>query len=337
MLGIRVDANEMIASGHLMRCLSIAKQYVLLGKDVLFITSDDETVKIINEYGFECVATNIEYKIKDLEIPVMRQIIHDREIDILLIDSYQVTSNYFDELKKIVKISYIDDLNAFKYNVDLLINYTYGTTSDVYKHFNYDKAVKFLLGSAYIPLRSEFINNKIEINNKVKSVFLTTGGTDLFGVVESLLKVLTKKELYLEIVVGQYYNNYEKLLMLSEKLDNINVYRNINDISKIMKKCDVAISAGGTTLAELSAMGIPTICFSMADNQIYGTEAYSKAGMMCYAGDVRKGLDELISNIINLLEKIVDDYNLRVKLNQVSNRLIDGMGAKRIAIELERI
>ena len=40
MIAIRTDANEKIAMGHLMRCLSIAKQLKEKGQEVIFFISE---------------------------------------------------------------------------------------------------------------------------------------------------------------------------------------------------------------------------------------------------------------------------------------------------------
>ena len=41
MIGIRVDANNKTAMGHIMRCLAIAKQLYALGKKIIFLVSDE--------------------------------------------------------------------------------------------------------------------------------------------------------------------------------------------------------------------------------------------------------------------------------------------------------
>ena len=40
-IGIRVDANEIVATGHVMRCLAIAEELRKIGQELLFISADD--------------------------------------------------------------------------------------------------------------------------------------------------------------------------------------------------------------------------------------------------------------------------------------------------------
>lgn len=55
-----------------------------------------------------------------------------------------------------------------------------------------------------------------------------------------------------------------------------------------MHSCELAVSASGTTLLELCACGIPTICFSFADNQMAFAASMDNYGAMCYVGDARE-------------------------------------------------
>ncbi|MCR5796546.1 MAG: hypothetical protein K6G63_01315 [Eubacterium sp.] len=43
-----------------------------------------------------------------------------------------------------------------------------------------------------------------------------------------------------------------------------------------MQKCDIAISAAGSTLYELCACGVPTITYTTADNQIKAEKFLAK-------------------------------------------------------------
>ena len=45
MIGFRVDANEVIATGHLMRCISIALECKKRGQQCIFFMAEDRAVK----------------------------------------------------------------------------------------------------------------------------------------------------------------------------------------------------------------------------------------------------------------------------------------------------
>ncbi len=139
MIGIRTDANKKIGMGHIMRCLSIASRLKELGEDAIFFTSGDYAADFIRSKGFECFILPYEYKNKNEEIYKFIDILKDKKISKVLLDSYEVTLKYMTELNRAVKIAYIDDLNLFRYPVDLIINYTYNTDMSLYNEWHYRK------------------------------------------------------------------------------------------------------------------------------------------------------------------------------------------------------
>ena len=64
MIGIRVDANDTIAMGHLMRCMSIARQ--LNKKHVIFIVSDECAKDVLDIDEFSCICMNNDYARKKM-------------------------------------------------------------------------------------------------------------------------------------------------------------------------------------------------------------------------------------------------------------------------------
>ena len=58
MFYIRTDINEIIATGHVMRCLSIADAAKRQGEDVIFILSDENGKKYIEDRGYKIVVLN---------------------------------------------------------------------------------------------------------------------------------------------------------------------------------------------------------------------------------------------------------------------------------------
>ena len=71
--------------------------------------------------------------------------------------------------------------------------------------------------------------------------------------------------------------------------------------------------------------------YRQVDNQVYGLEAYSKAGIIKYAGDVRDGKEIVIENIEDNLYMLTKDEKLREYQGILAHSIIDGKGALRIA------
>lgn len=333
MIGIRIDANDKIAMGHLMRCMSIAIQLKNKNQDIVFIISEDYAGNYIFEKGFRYICLNNRYDEKDQETECLIRIIKHEKIDRLLIDSYEVTYEYMRRLREICKIIYIDDLNRFRYPADLIINYIYGTDELLYRSKGYTEE-QFLLGNSFVPLRPEFSKDKIVIKKDISAIFLSTGGTDKFNLIISLLKKLERsplKNTVKHVVTGRFFNNMEELEHMCQQDCTIHMYHDVQDICDIMHKCDLAISAGGTTISELCACGVPIICVSIADNQLPGIKAYEENGVLLYAGDIRNDREAVLNQVIDMALLLKDNFVLRKNLGNNGNKIIDGKGAIRIA------
>ena len=104
-------------------------------------------------------------------------------------------------------------------------------------------------------------------------------------------------------------------------------------MSALMLKCDIAISAAGTTLYELCACGIPTVSFSFADNQILPTETFGEKALMLNAGDSRR-CESFFESLNEKLSLLIGDCKLRQEMSRSMQSVIDGNGACRVATEL---
>ena len=147
---------------------------------------------------------------------------------------------------------------------------------------------ELLFGGAYAPLREEFSVNRITVRNDVRKVLITTGGADLLGMSLRLLNRIRTQpyfdKIVWQIVSGRFNTHLPQLEESAEEYDNVEILVNVQNMAERMRECDVAISASGTTLYELAAVGVPTICFEVADNQ-KGAESWEKWGYMLYAGN----------------------------------------------------
>lgn len=317
--------NEQIATGHIMRCLSIADALTVAGEAVTFILADEQAVSLLKKRGYDAIVLHTQWNHMDEELSVLSQVIRNEHIDKLLIDSYQVTQRYLAELSKLVTTVYIDDLNLFEYPVDAVICY-----ANYWKKFQYkikDSKTTFFLGMKYVPLKQAFWNCEAKIiSEKVDNLLMLTGGSDPFNVTEQILDSIDTSQFQtINVICGIYNTNYNKFVKKYEKDINIRFHQAVNNIEQYMKDADIAVSAGGTTLYELCAMGTPTISFSFADNQLENVRKFQEDRLIDYAGDAR--MNDIAGTINQYLIRYRNDFELRKDKSEKMQKMVDGKGA----------
>lgn len=340
---IRVDANKKIAMGHLRRCHTIAKELKKYGIKVIMLFSDSESLDLLKKIDSEgivdsTIVLGVDYKDLLQETGRLQSIVNETGANLILIDSYYINEEYVkcvsnlksEDSKKILTAS-LDGLLRLKYSCDIVINTDLG--SELSKDIQINAKHK-LLGTEYAILREQFSNVNYKIRNKCSNVFISTGGTDPYDTRYKLLKTFLcdskKKELTYHVVSGAADNSQE-LLEIAQN-GNVKLYSNISNVADIMAECDLAISAGGTTLYELCAVGIPGISFSLADNQLEQVKAFDKRGLITYAGDVRGELeDDTYRAISEYMDRFLNNFEYRKSISEKMKTLVDANGAKKIA------
>lgn len=367
MVVIRADANSKIGMGHVMRCLSVADALLKRGEEVLFVTADDTPVPLLTKKGIPYRVLHTDYADMEAELPgllcilqeltqraelpeeVLSRMSSQRKDIAILVDSYYVTEKYLAALKKRITTIYMDDIYAFSYPVDMLINYNiYG------EEMGYEKDAAFadtklLLGANYVPLREEFsagagyVQSRKELSLGAANVtpaeeggiLITTGGSDSFNLAGQLLMEAMKydalKEKEYHVVSGSLNPHIGELQALAKKHENIHIHCNVTNMAELMAESEVALSAGGSTLYELCAMGVPVIAFSFAENQERLVQTFVKRGIAQYGGNYRTDGNKMIQNTIAGLRKLCGDEALKTEYRRKALQLVDGRGAERIA------
>lgn len=335
MIFFRVDGNENIGTGHLMRCISIASELEKKGEPYKFIVSDDDSADFLSRFDISCICLHSDWKDLDSEVEQIKDVLAEYGNTVLLIDSYYVTKEYFKEIKKLAKIFYIDDLCKDIYLCDGLINYSVYSAKFEYDK-KYDRSTKLYLGCKYTPLGLEYNTVVSHRSDHINNVLVTTGGSDpcefTYSFLESLKDDLCFETLVFHVIIGRYFKNKEEIKRLGERIgSNIVVHENLLNLAEVMSNCDAAISSGGTTLYELASLGIPTICFSFVDNQQDNCEYFSeKPDYMCYVGDYRTQ-EDIFVQIKNHLKDLSTNHNKCRRINKNLKLLVDGRGSERIA------
>ncbi len=362
---IRTDGNTQIATGHLMRCLSIAR--ALKGNaEISFLVSDAESCLLLQDF-FDApeefpvhVLGNAIYNEPEAElsslIPFSSSAAcpeNDASRPVLFIDSYFVTERYLTSLKPYFKVAYIDDLQKFDYPVELVINYDILTPKALreYELF-YSHAGRKLLGGSYAPLRTQFqcqqpeakdfdLSLKSDSDNGTCHILLTTGGSDPYHTCLRLTRYFLNYHphgYHYHIVAGRLNDDKEALTRLSE-VSPVTVHENVSDMAGLMSSCDLAVSAAGTTLYELCATGVPSASLIIADNQEASARAFDETGVIPLLGDVRTGMEEIEKKATQWVasmnpfarRRTVQRLTRYAEICSKMNQQVDGNGAVRIA------
>ncbi len=341
MFYIRTDGNSKIGAGHVMRCLSIAEALRDLGEVVLFLTADETSVKLIENRGFGYLVLDTAWDDMEGELPKLLTVIKENKIEKLLVDSYQATERYMHTLYRYAKIAYMDDYGDKAYPVDVLINYNMDAPGIDYKGI-YEKSAqklpKLLLGGAYAPVRKEFGNTDYKIRESVRDILLTTGGADKYGAAIHILEKLrqeTAKDplLCCHVASGAYNEHAESLKNAARGDSHIYFYENVPDMWNLMKKCDLAISAAGSTLYELAAIGVPTVYFYFVDNQEKNAQAFETLAKN--AGNYASDPDGTIKRLMHGVEEYRNDCKKRAAAHEKMRQKEFENGIFKLAEELK--
>lgn len=335
MLYIRADGNGTIGLGHVMRCLSIADGLKQMGQDTTFIVADEHPAKLIQDRGYKILILYSDYQSMEQEVEILIPLIRQNDIPLLLVDSYFVTQNYFKELAYHVPLAYMDDMGKEPYPVFVLINYNiYGPRLPYGRLYeNSEKPPEYLLGSTYAPLRKEFGEGSYQVRDIAKKVLVTTGGADAYHVCGQYVEQMTREDrkTIFHVISGPFHSSRQELLALSEKYSNIIIHENVSEMAQLMRECDIAVSAAGSTLYELCAIGVPTLYFYFVENQELPAKYFELDTQMINAGNYVQNPKATLNKLVSDTRRLLASYEERWRISDSMSKVTDGRGAERIA------
>ncbi len=339
---IRVESDEKIGTGHLMRCLTIANSLRKKGNQVYFISKNmsEESRKILESNKFSVEKLDYKRKKFDYKIDAKYTIeIIKKEMKnstFLIIDNYDIDKKWEILVKKFVKkIIVIDDLANRKHSCELLIDQNFNSNI---KEKQYKKLVPknctLLTGTKFAILRPEFfiLRKLTKTRTKLKNILISYGGTDPSNETIKVLKALKNIDLQnvnTYIVSGNLNSKNKEIEQLSTELNKSKFYEYTKDIAELMIKADVAFGGAGTTSWERCCLGLPTIITILSNDQKDIAESLEKNTCGINLGF---GKNIKVKDYENILRKF-DWKNLR-EFSLNCKKIVDGRGTNRVISEI---
>lgn len=344
MFFIRADGNVKIGAGHLMRCMTMGEELAALrGREaVCFVCADQASGELVRENGFSVRVLGTDYREPEQELSLWQEILQETAVEddsgtVILVDSYFATDGYLTELRKLCYVALMDDLGEHCYPVDCVINYNAFADREYYSQLYEGQNISLLIGSSYVPVRPQFLNVEYSVRENVQDVLITTGGGDSENIAGRILERLLDYPVSFHLVTGRFSPHLDNLRKIAECYGNVQIHYDVKDMAELMKSCDLAVTAGGSTIYELAVIGVPFVCFAYAENQEPLINYLGRQEIAEVAGAWHRNPEGTLEKLAERFDQLVKNRDSRIAYHLREREMIDGRGTERLAAALNNI
>ena len=332
----RCDAALHIGAGHVMRCLTLANALREQGAKTVFVcrAHTGHLEDFIIAQGHECfllpaannpVTKKLIAKQPDVnntpphaawlgeswqtDAEQTQQLLTGRHFDWLVVDHYALDAKWEHAVRVCTdRIMVIDDLADRQHDCDLLLDQTLGRTAVGYSAW-VPAACRLLTGASYALLRPEFIQWRAcslarrHPQPALTQLLINLGGVDNSNLTGNVLEIVNTidlpTDLEITVVMGMTAPHLAEVETLARQMPvKTQVKVNVSNIAELMANSDLAIGAAGTTSWERCCLGLPTLLFVLAPNQMDSASALQTAGAVMLI----KTLDDLAGAVRTVCE-----------------------------------
>ncbi len=334
---IRVDANHRRGMGHLFRMINLSGVLFSMGVESLFVIREDDVAeRILGEKE----ASYTVYPSGTSELEIIQDILKTAKDfpDVWIYDILNTEISWIRSIKeKNVKVVTFDDEAGGLEAADLVIN------SIVHSWGNYDPSsarARLLEGAEYAVLNSCIFELRKERTIRPGhpfSIGITMGGSDAYGVTISIVEALdsfASGEHEIVVFTGPHFRYMLDLEKVVEKCRHKVVIKDmVQNLHEELDTMDLIICAGGVTLFEMSAMGLPSLAFAKEPHEeltikyFQSLGACGSIGSRAKQGDdsMREELHEYLNNI-SLLNSFASSNYKRFRQNCTINTALEISG-----------
>jgi UDP-2,4-diacetamido-2,4,6-trideoxy-beta-L-altropyranose hydrolase len=331
-LFVRVDSSNEIGTGHVYRCLSVAKT-VASFFEVHFICRQfkGHSAELIKSRGFVCHLLpdrfDNELSVNFFDEPILSHShwLHSSQHqdaiatltllnqmfvaggDCLLVDHFAISEVWE---KYILEQTYLgvialDGQADRAHCSDFLFDPT--LCNELQKwNGKITKTTHLEQGLEVVPLHEDFYKArpKSVVRTSLQRILVCFGGSDQYDYTGQALQLLRNQSLdslEIRIIVGQNYLHWVNLQKMTENKDNVLLLRQVETMPKQMLWADLAIGAGGSMAWERCLLGLPVLCVGIAHNQYKQVACLQQIGIGLHLGNSVKEMKmALLSHIDSL-------------------------------------
>lgn len=303
-VAFRADASIQIGTGHVMRCLTLARALRDAGAVCHFILrsfpGDLEARVAAEGFATTCLPAptgpvpegppdhaewaGVEWHEDARDT---RTVLEGLRPDWLVLDHYAFDARWQRAARpEGTRVLVLDDLADRPHDCDLLLDQNLGRKATDYDGLVPENCTR-LIGPHYAVLRPEFADLRAgsllaRAGRGVRHLLISMGGVDADDATSAILLALRAASLpeglHITVVMGSHAPALEHVRAVARSMPcPTEVVVDVNDMGARMAQADLAIGAGGATTWERCCLGLPSIIIPIAANQTDASEALFRA------------------------------------------------------------
>ncbi len=349
-IAVRVDASVQMGTGHLRRCMTVARALAEAGYEVTFVTRDlgIDNAATLAAAGFAALTlpapaapfaaaadlpahaawAGIDWQADAAETAAA---LHGLEPAVVLVDHYAFDGRWHEAVAEGLgaKLATIDDLGDRTLAVALIVDPTLADHEEKHR-LSAPWHPRILGGPGYAMLAPAYANLAAPVvRERVESVGIFMGGSDLANASEvawhAIRKVLGPT---VRVTIATTSANPHKAALdgLAARDAATGLLIDAPDLATFFAGHDLQIGAGGGATWERCCAGAPTILVAFADNHLPVALPLHKAGILHFSERGATDAEALARDIADLAANPAR----RRAMSEAGRRLVDGAGVQRI-------
>lgn len=320
-VAIRADGGPSIGFGHLFRSGALAAYARSEGDRVTYATETPDHARAAAPDGVDVVDLGGEQG-----HAAFLSWLSTSAPDVVLTDSYDVGTGRQSRIRSRVPcLAVVLDDARFAVDTDVLVNGNVYAPDLAYEWEGVEPT--WCLGTDYLLLRAsvrELASREPPVRESAASALVTIGGSDTQNATPDIVEAFDGSTLAVDVIVGPGFENRTEIERAAARTDAaITLVEDPPDLYERMFDADLAVSATGTTVYELLALGTPTIGRPQVDNQVPIADALHEQEAVVVPE--REG-----ASLAATIENISTDPHRRRALRKRGRALIDGCGIRRV-------
>lgn len=275
MIVICVESSHAKGMGHLFRALNLRSALMALGLECLILTNPDnvsEALLVARGVDFICYPANGNWDAHAAEV------VRDRHVDVWVNDRLDTTMEHAQALLAVgTSLVTFDDFGAGARLAHINVaGLSFVPAADI-------PGRRVLRGPEWLVLPEEIASAR-RVATGARRLIISLGGSDTHGGTLEVIQKLESSWESITLILGPNFAHAQSLATVVP--DNWVVKKNVPSLIHELLAHDVAITGGGLTAFESSALGLPTLIVACEDFEIPRAQFLADWGCARYAGPV---------------------------------------------------